>query len=339
VKRAKEHAINIAETDFPYAGTKETQLRFLVNYAVLAPSNYNTQAWKFCIHDDSMDVSLDKARALNFIDPQLRQLTISGGAAIGMLEVAAKYFGYQPQVQVFKDDTDKLVNITLGKKVAADPHNVRLFKAIMHRQTNRRFFAQKPVAELVLKACKDLAADSGVEFSYITEQVDKERVANLVEVAIRHQHSLPWYRREFSSRLRSHASGKMGMSSFGFFRVNLPAPVARFIMDLFNTGKSTAMFNRRKILNGSPAIALFLTRQDEPENWLNTGRALSLVLLELSAQGLTTSYLNQAIEVDNLRPQLAKIISSRGFAQLMIRIGEAPRAKPSQRRDIDEFFT
>jgi hypothetical protein len=177
-----------------------------------------------------------------------------------------------------------------------------------------------------------------VEFYYITEQEDKVRVANLSEVAIRQQHAQPWYRREFASSLRGNASGKTGMSSFGFSSLNLPTFVARFIMVLFNIGKSSAQFNRRKILNGSPAIGIFLTEEDEHKSWLNTGRSLSSVLLELSSQGLTASYLNQAIEVDTLRPQLARIVSSRGFPQLMIRIGQAPKVKSSQRRSIDEVL-
>ncbi|MFT6899014.1 MAG: hypothetical protein ACJA13_003445 [Paraglaciecola sp.] len=338
MKDAKEHSFNIAEEDFPYSGSKEQQLRFLLGYAVLAPSNHNTQPWKFRIHDDSVDVIVDKSSALNFIDPQLRQLTVSCGAAIGMFEVAAKYFGYTPSVRIFEDDSDTIANITLGQKNAEDAHNIRLFKAILQRQTNRRFFATTPVAEPVLKTCKDLAADTGVEFSYISEQEDKVRVANLSEVAIRYQHGQLWYRREFASRLRSNTSGKTGMSSFGFSGLNLPTPVVRFIMELFNTGRSSALFNRRKILKGSPAIGIFLTEQDEQISWLNTGRGLSAVLLELSSQGLTTSYLNQAIEVDNLRPQLARIVRSRGFPQLMIRIGRAPRVKPSQRRSIDDVL-
>jgi hypothetical protein len=340
VKEVKEHPMNILEADFPATGTREEQLRFLVNYAVLAPSNHNTQPWKFRIHDDSLDVNIDKSSALNFIDPHFRQLAISCGAAIGMFEVAAKYFGYEPIVKMIMDETETgvVANITLGQKIASDPHNIRLFKAILLRQTNRRFFAETPVAKQVLKSCRDLSADNGVEISYITEQENKIRVANLSEVAIRHQHDQPWYRREFASRLRSNGSEKTGMSSFGFYSINLPTFLARFIMDLFNTGKSSAVFNRRKILDGSPAIAIFATELDEQESWLNTGKALSLVLLELCSQGLTASYLNQAIEVDNLRPQLARIVSSRGFPQLMIRIGQAQGVKSSQRKDIDKVL-
>ena len=92
----KEDSRNIAESDFPFAKGRAEQLRFLVNYAVLAPSNHNSQPWKFCIHHDQMDVLIDKTRMLSFIDPHLRQMKISCGAAIGNVEVAGKYFGLEP---------------------------------------------------------------------------------------------------------------------------------------------------------------------------------------------------------------------------------------------------
>jgi hypothetical protein len=158
-------------------------------------------------------------------------------------------------------------------------------------------------------------------------------------VAIRHQHDQPWYRREFAAQLKSNAAGKTGMSSFGFSGINLPTPVARFVMDLFNTGQRTAIFNRRKILDGSPVIAIFSTQTDDQQSWINTGRTLTSIQLELAIEGLTTSFLNQAIEVVNLRPQLAKIFSSRGFPQLMLRVGQARRVTLSQRRDVSEIWT
>ena len=39
----------IAEAAFPREGTLEEQLRFLVGYAVLAPSNHNNQPWLFAV--------------------------------------------------------------------------------------------------------------------------------------------------------------------------------------------------------------------------------------------------------------------------------------------------
>ena len=235
-------------------------------------------------------------------------------------------------------DSDGVATIALGQKVPEDPHNSSLFKAILRRQTNRRFFADKTVARPLLEKCKSLAAECAVDFTFLTTDEEKERVANLSEIAIRYQHNQPWFRREFSSRLRRHTSDKTGMSSFGFAPLNLPTPLARFIMDLFNSGKSSAKFNRRKILQGSPAIGIFTTKVDEQQAWLNTGRALSFVLLELCTEGVSASFLHQAIEVDHLRPQLAKIISSRGVSQVMLRIGQAPKVKYSKRRKVEDVF-
>lgn len=323
----KQNIRREANEDFPYTGTSEQKLRFLVGYAILAPSNHNTQPWKFCIRDDSLEVSLNKSNALSFIDPQLRQLTISCGAAIYMFEVAAKYFGYQSIIQLFEVPSETIANITLGGNIEPDSHDIKLFKAIFSRQTNRRFYAKTPIAESILQRCANVAGDHKVQWNYFTEYKDKVRVANIIEVAIRHQHDQPWYRREFASQLKSNAAGKTGMSSFGFSGINLPTPVARFVMDLFNTGQRTAIFNRRKILDGSPVIAIFSTQTDDQQSWINTGRTLTSIQLEL------------AIEVVNLRPQLGKIFNSRGFPQLMLRVGQARRVTLSQRRDVSEIWT
>jgi nitroreductase len=40
-------AWNIAENQFPKEGTRNEQLKFLLNYAILAPSSHNTQPWLF----------------------------------------------------------------------------------------------------------------------------------------------------------------------------------------------------------------------------------------------------------------------------------------------------
>ena len=37
----------VREVDFPWEGIFREQLRFLLHYAVLAPSTHNTQPWKF----------------------------------------------------------------------------------------------------------------------------------------------------------------------------------------------------------------------------------------------------------------------------------------------------
>jgi nitroreductase len=42
----------VTEGDFPRSGDVEEKLRFLLNYAVLAPSVHNTQPWLFRVRSE-----------------------------------------------------------------------------------------------------------------------------------------------------------------------------------------------------------------------------------------------------------------------------------------------
>ena len=58
------HESAVAEPDFPSAATDAEILRFLVNYAILAPSSHNTQPWLFRIGEQSLELIADRTRAL-----------------------------------------------------------------------------------------------------------------------------------------------------------------------------------------------------------------------------------------------------------------------------------
>ncbi len=70
------------EDQFPTTGPLTDRLRFLVRYAVLAPSSHNTQPWKFRIADDRIDVFMDQSRWLKVADDDQRELHISIACAL-----------------------------------------------------------------------------------------------------------------------------------------------------------------------------------------------------------------------------------------------------------------
>jgi nitroreductase len=70
--------------------TPEPRLRFLLGYAILAPSSHNTQPWRFRLRGPTLDLLADRRRALPVVDPEDRALVISCGAALGHLRVAAE---------------------------------------------------------------------------------------------------------------------------------------------------------------------------------------------------------------------------------------------------------
>jgi len=103
-------------------------------------------------------------------------------------------------------------------------------------------------------------------------------------------------------------------------------------------GRKVAAGDRDKIVNGSPLLAVMSSRDDDPANWIDTGRALARVLLTLTASGATASYLNQPIEVETLRPRLGDVAGTRRVPQLLMRFGYGPATGPAVRRPVDEVL-
>ncbi len=57
-------AWKIKEENFPEMGEIEEKMRFLLNYAILAPSSHNTQPWKFSIKGNNIEVYADFTKQL-----------------------------------------------------------------------------------------------------------------------------------------------------------------------------------------------------------------------------------------------------------------------------------
>ena len=88
----------IKEHDFPRDGDSVEKLKFLLRYAILAPSSHNTQPWKFSVAEDEIRVLVVRTRWLKVADPDQRELYISVGCALENLLIAAEHFGYGHQV-------------------------------------------------------------------------------------------------------------------------------------------------------------------------------------------------------------------------------------------------
>ena len=52
------------ETEFPFEASPKEQLRFLLSFAIQAPSGHNTQPWLFRLEEDHVDLLADRTRAL-----------------------------------------------------------------------------------------------------------------------------------------------------------------------------------------------------------------------------------------------------------------------------------
>jgi hypothetical protein len=151
------------ERDFPASGTLEDQFRFLLRYAILAPSTYNTQPWRFAVSENGIEAYADYTRRMPFVDPGNRELLLSIGAAVATLRVAAAHFGFSCLVEYnHTGSSDRPLAIALLTPVAAHPigdaARARLFPAVARRRTNRRAFLLSRIPRSALEAFGGLDA-------------------------------------------------------------------------------------------------------------------------------------------------------------------------------------
>lgn len=331
----------VTGTDFPFEASPKEQLKFLLRFAILAPSGHNTQLWLFRLADDHVYLFADRTRALPVVDPNDRELVISCGAALELVEIAARNYGRELFIEICPDsaDDDLSAKITIGGNEVAGELNSDLFRAIPKRRTNRAQFEDKQITNAVANRCESAASHFGVELVFIKDRTARSRVAELVAEGDRVQFADPRFRRELASWIHSRRKvSRDGMSGDAFGVPDILSPIGALIIRAFDRGKGVAAGHKKKILDGSPMLAVISSASDDVQDWIATGRALSRVLLTLAAAGATASYRNQPVEIESLRPRLRETVNCKGIPQLLLRFGFGPTLKASVRRSVDDVL-
>lgn len=305
----------------------QSTLQSLLQHALLAPSSHNTQPWYFRLEPDAVQLHLDRERALNVNDPDGRELHISGGCALMNLRVAAVHAGWSYRVELFPDieQPDYLAHFRLAEdELACDLSG--LFEALLLRRTYRNHFKEQiPDRGLVSRLLRAATLEGAQLIEVLAERRD-----GVIEL-VREGDALQWQNEAWRDELAHwlHAGGKGdGLSVPG-----LVAPLVRGVVRHFDMGRSQA-WQDDLLASGSPLILLLSTRNDSRDAWLRAGQALQRVLLEAQRHGLQASYLNQPIQVAELRPRLERLIGIGGHAQILLRLGYPQETLPATPRRI-----
>lgn len=325
--------------EFPTDGYASDQLEFLLHYAVLAPSNHNTQPWLFRIGVTDVAVHADRRRALRFIDPQDRELTLSCGAAVFNLRVAAEYFGHRYEVELLPNPSDPnlMARFHLGLQSDTGAEDVVLFHAIQRRRTNRQPFLPDPVPPDLLKRLQSAAAAEGAWLAPLTGEDQRLAVADLVAQADRVQWADPRFRRELALWVRAKPGAVDGIPVQEYGVKDWLSFAGPAIIRTFDRGGGMAARDR-ELATHTPTFVILGTDTEEPRAWLQAGQALQHVLLTARSENVWASFLNQPIEVPELRPRLAELAGRMGWPQVMLRLGYGPEAPPAPRRNPRELL-
>ncbi|HEY7686671.1 MAG TPA: hypothetical protein VH833_11245 [Gemmatimonadales bacterium] len=327
--------------EFPITGTASEKLRAAVKYAVRAPSSHNSQPWLFRMGaDDALELRADRARGLPVVDPDDRELVISCGAALFQLCVALRHFGCASRVERLPDaaDPDLLARIRLSGAWERTAEDEGLFQAIAARRTNRLPFESRSLPEQLGPALEAAAQAEGAWLHLFRTKQARLAVADLVAEADRLQMADKRFRRELAAWLRPNWSDRGdGMPGFALGHGDVMSAAGPLVVRTFDVGRGQAARDR-ELAVGSPMLMLLGTARDTSTDWLAAGQGLARVLLRAQVDGVSASFLNQPVEVGDLRLRLLNLAGRAGFPQILLRFGYGREIPATPRRAPGDVF-
>jgi hypothetical protein len=325
---------------FPLTGTRPARLRAVVRYAILAPSSHNSQPWRFRLVGERLEVLSDGSRALAVSDPDDRELTMACGAAVLNLRLALRHFGQSFECVTLPDPARPELIATFqltGEENATDDDH-QMFDAILSRLTNRQPFEPREIPAALLARAQAAAEKEGCWLQTLTGESDRTALGDMIAAADLRQMADRRFRRELAAWVHANRSGSHdGMPGYAHGLGDLVSTVAPVMVRTFDIGSGRAARDRDLAL-GSPALAVLWTEEETPRDWLRAGQALQRALLRLTIDGLSASFLNQPIELGDLRQSVARLLGREGYPQIILRLGYAPPGRHTPRRSVSDVL-
>lgn len=307
--------------------------RLLLEAATAAPSVHNSQPWQFAVSPRRVELYADAARQLRFADASGRSLLISCGAALFNLRVAADHLGFHPRVRLMPSSADP----TLVATVDVDHRHGRpglldeLYVAIWSRRTNRFPFWQRQIPRSVLSRLSEAVAQENAVLRVYDDPAEVQRLVSLLHDAEREERSA-------SAQLEERAAwvgGERGGDGIPAQALGpRPADSRTPFRDLAvqSDDRQTAPFE------STPTVAVLSTVFDAPVDWVRAGQALERSLLVLTNAGLSASFMNQPLEIDQLRWLVRSSETGLGHTHMIMRIGYGIPVPPTPRRPVAEVL-
>ena len=316
--------------------TSSTSMRELVQYATLAANGHNTQPWKFAIKENAIEIHPDYSRSLPVVDPNHRELWISLGCALENLMIAARAIGYAPEV-IYPDKSDFiLVQLTADTR-----QDSPLFDAIPLRQNTRSAYNGRLIKNEDLDQLQALQLEPGVELNFATNPQVMETFLEYVNLGNLSQYANPDFVDELIEWLRFNK--KEALSSLdGLYSVCSGNPqVPRFIGQMFvgsTKPQQQADMDAEKFRT-SPTAVVIASESDDKVSWVRTGQVYERLALSMTSLDIKSAFLNQPIEVADLRGQFQRAIGlGNSLPQLLLRFGYANPMPKSLRRPVEDVL-
>ena len=326
--------------------------RWVLSHAVLAPHSHNLQSWLVDLREPGVIfLHMDITRTLPYTDPDSRQMVMSQGTFLELLDLAARQRGYRANIELFPDGEygasgpderpTATVRLVPDAQLAPDP----LFAQIFRRHTNRLAYASRIPDREGIAAIFANVADHSTKIGFVGMDSD-ENVQAHRDIAMR-----AWKTELTTARtaMESLKLMRIGPDEIAENRdgITINKPMVRFLstVGLFDRDKAAppdSVSVQKQIddfnntIASTPAFFWMTTDGNSRTTQLLAGRAYARAQLTATAYGLSMHPLQQALqeypEQSDAYAAIHALVGAhrpRQTVQMWARIGYGPRIGPS----------
>lgn len=335
----EEQAKLIWEQPIKKQSGMNNELLEILHYATLAPSGHNTQPWKFSIRDNTIRIFPDYTRRLPIVDPDDRELFISLGCALENLVIAARQMGYDSDITYFPADEPESILVRLDGTMTKN--DIVLFDAIPQRQSTRNEYNKQSVPATDLKKLENMSNDKGVSARLFTDAKQIEPLIEYVKAGDTRQYGDKAFVEELVRWIRFNDDEAIkyrdGLSTRCTGNPTVPRWLGSFFMSISGAG-SQAQTDEKNI-RSSAGMMLLVSDRNDKQSWIDSGRAYQRFTLMATALNIKSAFMNQAVEIPELRSQLQSYLDLGGsYPQLLLRFGYSQAMPRSLRRPLEQVL-
>lgn len=334
-------AWRISEENFPKDGTIEEQIKFLLNYAILAPSTYNTQPWRFKIVGNNLEVSPNWDYQLSQADPEAKNSFISLGCATANIISAGAYFDFNTKI-IYKgqDKKSSSVEINFRKDKEVDKSFALLFSSITKRFSNKLpYIRKKQIKEENIRKLESVSFNDANSF-FITDSEVMKEIAKLHTKEILSYSGNSEFSKELSAWLRSNDTKEEdGMPGFVSGFNSIQSKIGAFLSKILPMPTKTAAKKDYDLMLSSAVLGIIATDEDRVSSWIDSGIAYEKLALLSTSMNISTTVMNALVQKDETAIKLSHIFKTNKKPQLFFRLGYSiNNVFHTPRRGLNQFL-
>jgi hypothetical protein len=329
-------AWNVDAGDYPSTGEMKERLKFLLRYAVLAPSGPNNQPWKLAVDESEVTVMVDFDRTLPDVEPTNRTTYMSLGCLLTNLLLAAEHFDLSYEVEKYPDgvEAETIALVKFKEDGGKSQFPPDLFDEITERHTNRGAYDDRPIEGEKIDRMKAAVGDGGFRLDVLTDPDGRAKMAEILGESHRIQLGNKAFRKDLARWIRANNEDAWdGLPGYAFGYSDFESYFGKFIFGTFDTSSSRAR-KEMALMEASPAVGVLSTDAEDKRIWVEAGMRFERLFLTATKLGVRFDLFSQPVAIDQLRQRMAEILDV-DYPQILIRMGYAPPAKHTPRRTAE----